>query len=216
MGFKKWPVIGLFVLGVLGFFRLDAMAASLGGFSLSCTGRTTCGQCFCTGSVEGGVFVKGSQLTGDTIFLSVAAPNGGLLACANGGSGNPSPGVQVTSVTGPQTLQATEVIQKSDIKGSSVNANLFALLSPSNLQVLANQFCPNSNWHGIDFVPCTTDPAATAANITLQLKDSVTLLPIITNQYSCKRTCDVGYTVNPSTKEFSFDSLPYTCTQTQP
>jgi hypothetical protein len=208
---KKLLLVGLFVLGVIGFLGRYASAATLGGFSLSCTGLTTCGQCFCTGGVEGGVFVKGSQLAGDTIFLNVGAPIGGLLACANSGSGNPSPGIQIVSVPGPQTLQATEVIQQSDIKGSKVNVDLLALLSGSALQTLANQFCPNSNWSGIDFVPCTTDPAAIAAQIRLALLDT-NLQTILLQDYSCTRTCDIGFTVDTKTKQFSFNSLPYTCT----
>lgn len=203
---KKLLFIGLFALGVIGFSRWNAAAATLGGFSLSCTGFTTCGQCFCTGSVEGGVFVKGPQLTGDTLLFNVDAPNGGLLACGNGGSGNPSPGIQIVSVNVPELFSFSKPIQKSDLQGNTVTTNLLASLDTDHLQLLANQFCPNSNWFGLDFVPCGT------STMSLTLLDS-SQQQVIQQKYSCSlNSCNVGFTVDSKTKEFSFDSVPYTCT----
>ena len=208
---KKLLLIGLFVLAIIGFARKEAMAVTQGGTSLTCTKNVPCPDsahlaCFCLGSVDGGFLLEGTQLTGNTVSMTVRASDG-VIACGAPGNDNPAGGIQITHDTDFESFSVSTAIKKDQIKANKVTGILGADISDGDLQDAAQKFCPSgpgSNWTGLAYAACV-------ANITLEAKDTEGNTRA-SKTYSCTTDCTtLGFTVDPLSKTFSFNPTEYSC-----
>ena len=86
----------------------------------------------------------------------------GVIACANSGSGNTSPGIQTVVITDPNAVGIWPTFNPtataSPIKGTGYQAKVIAG-DPSDPDDVAafqplNIYCPNANWTVVDEAPC--------------------------------------------------------------
>jgi hypothetical protein len=195
---KKLLLTGVLVLGVIGFSRGDAAAQNLTGISLNLRSNT----------VTGDITVDGANLTNNKVSLSLVVPANsttgfnGVLACGNGGAkGKPSPGIQLALVNEPEAFSNSTLIKKSQVHAASATVEITTNLTVQDLQDLADLYCPNENWFGIEYVPC-------AANTAVEVADGE--IPRGRKDFSC--TLPACETLGFDPKTLRFEVKDYVCT----
>jgi len=160
-------LIGLLGVGAVWIFASQSWAPT-------CALRSSSGSClFWSGSVAGDPLVtdsEGSLTKHPVITLEVTptgAPPTGVIACANQGSHNTSPGIQtvfVLDATSIGTFLVGTSITKGDVKnGIATLTNVLTKPIQSKLDTLVGN-CPNSNWTVVDFVPCSASITVALSN----------------------------------------------------
>ncbi|MGE0822695.1 MAG: hypothetical protein AB7G75_06220 [Candidatus Binatia bacterium] len=158
------------------------------------------GTClFWSGSVECDLNANGvGNVKKDpkSLACNVVAQGTGLLLCGNPGSkAKAAPGIQVVTV--PQNFGASTGITSVDKNGVATAT----VVTSANLPGL-DEFCPNTNWVALDYVPC-------AASIEAELTDDIGTISSAT--FSCTLpSCEtLGY--DAATQKF--ERRQYECTR---
>ena len=151
---------------LLGMVVLLSQLLACDAMARVCLLRSASGSCtFWSGSVEcedlnangiGNVKKNPTYMACSVLPPPLATEVEGMLFCSNGG-GNVAPGVQafvVNGFKGLATITPSQVDKNGFASGINVKASIPpSLLGPNPADPSLAQYCQNSNWWAVDFVP---------------------------------------------------------------
>ena len=212
-------VFGLFGLGAVAIFS----AAQAEAADPVCSLRSSSGSClFWSGSLN--AKLGADKLTGGpnvqyVFFLDVTPktpvgvnPVTGVIACANKGSGNLSPGIQTVLLHDPFPDIYDANAANIGINTSSTTSEVpkYQVTLTTTIDAAFDQYCPNTNWTATDAVPCAAE-----MNVTLFKNGTLSTLsaPVSCHLDSCE-TLQIDRTKPFGDPLFGhFVQKPYLCSQ---
>jgi hypothetical protein len=145
--FRRLAVIGLFAMGVVALVPVQASAAVClvknGSTCVFWSGSVSCDNANASGL---------GNVTKNPKYLGCGVQGtAGLIVCGNPGANQwTAPGIQLVTV--PVSFGQIVVISANLVHNGYASTNIIASASDSQLASLT-QYCPNSNWTAIDYVP---------------------------------------------------------------